>query len=58
MSLRLRKQKESARMRLKRRFAKGLVSADQVTLAASNLRLKPDAPLILRRVKIPQHEIE
>jgi hypothetical protein len=55
-SLRLRKQKESARARLKRRFAQGLVKAEHVILAASNLSLKPDSALILRLVKIPDHE--
>lgn len=55
-SLQLRKQKALARARLKRRLAQGQLRLGQISFAATATSCKAGAPLILRRVKLPEHE--
>jgi hypothetical protein len=55
-SLRLRKEKASARARQRRRLAEGTLRLEQISMAATAESCRPDAPLILRRVKIPEDE--
>ena len=55
-SLRVRKEKSLARRSLKRRLASGKVRLEQVSIAAA-LQAGRKSPLILRRVKLPDHEV-
>ncbi len=54
-SRQLRKDKVKARMRLRRRLAKGQVRLEDVSIAASAQSCTPEAPLILTRVTLPEY---
>ena len=55
-SLQLRKQKALARSRQRRRFAKGRLRLEQISIAATADSCMKDSPLIIRRDKIPEDE--
>ena len=55
-SMKLRKQKVLARMRLRRRLAKGQVRLEQVSLAAAAHPDSFKSPLGTRRIKLDEYE--
>jgi len=56
-SLQLRKQKALARRQDRRLLAMGKLGKEQISLSAAVDHRRHKSPLILRRVKIPAHEI-
>jgi hypothetical protein len=54
-SVQLRREKARARMRLRRRLAKGELRLEQTSIAASALSCNRESPLILTKVTLPEY---